>query len=256
MRLNCYLVKEGDLDIHPSPRRRTWMDRTPGAFAYRCLPLSIANSHGWEIRCSTTVSVTWNGGDHVTDLQVDFPDGEPTRAYSRFGSGILTFEPGAIFRTPPGYNLWVTGPVNHIKDGIQPLTGVIETDWMPYPFGMNWKLTRPGCTLRFERGEPFCFLFPIQRGVLESFEPEMRDPAEEPCLRHAYECARNWRHFMDGVQLLKGTSPEEHRFQKWYLQGRLPNGAGEVEGHQKHLSLRPFVRTARSATTTPAPSPV
>jgi hypothetical protein len=248
MELSCYLVKGVDLDIHPAPRRRSWMDDTPGAFAYRCLPLSIANVHGWEIRSPCTVTARWSGGAAPTDLEIETPDGQPAGVFSRFGSGVLTFELGAIFRTPPGYNMWVTGPANHIKDGIQPLTGVIETDWIPFPFAMNWKLTRPGHTVRFEKGEPFCLIYPIQRGVLETFEPELRDVAEQPELRRMFEYARNWRGFFDAVQALKGAAPaDEHRFQRWYLRGQMPDGSEEVEGHQKHLSLRPFTRPGAMA---------
>jgi hypothetical protein len=46
-----------------------------------------------------------------------------------------------------------------VKDGIQPLVGLIETDWLPFPFTMNWIFTRPG-TVKFEKGEPFCFITP------------------------------------------------------------------------------------------------
>jgi hypothetical protein len=34
---------------------------------------------------------------------------------------------GVIIRTGPGNDLWVTGPVNEFKDGIQALSAVIET---------------------------------------------------------------------------------------------------------------------------------
>jgi hypothetical protein len=42
--------------------------------------------------------------------------------------------------------------LNSPKDGIAPLTGVIETDWLPYPFTMNWQMTRPG-SVRFDKDE-------------------------------------------------------------------------------------------------------
>ena len=38
---------------------------------------------------------------------------------------------------------------------MQPLVGLIETDWLPFPFTMNWVFTRPG-RVRLEKGEPFC----------------------------------------------------------------------------------------------------
>ena len=36
----------------------------------------------------------------------------------------------------------VTGPFNQPKDAIQPLTAIVETDWAPFTFTMNWKFTR------------------------------------------------------------------------------------------------------------------
>ena len=69
--------------------------------------------------------------------------------------------------------MWAMGPPNHIKDGIQPLAGLVETDWLPFPFTMNWLFTRPG-TVRFEKGEPFCFITLAQDKPLEEFEPVIR----------------------------------------------------------------------------------
>src|SRR3546814_13729675 len=61
---------------------------------------------------------------------------------THFGSGIVTFSLGHLFRTSPGVNLWIKGPSNRPKDGASPLEGIIETDWSPYTFTMNWQLTR------------------------------------------------------------------------------------------------------------------
>ena len=72
-----------------------------------------------------------------------------------------------VFRTEPGWNLFVGGSPNEPKDGLYPLSGVIETDWAPYSFTMNWQFTRPDHWISFEEGEPFCFLYPVQRGLLE-----------------------------------------------------------------------------------------
>src|SRR5918911_1448982 len=139
MDLVCYLTDDRPVDIRPARNRREWMNRTPGSYAYRCLPLSIANAHGWEVRCPVTCEAEWNGGAHRDDVQVAFEDDSSTGnmnitrfAESHFGSGILTFSVGVVIRTPPNYDLWVTGPPNEFKDGIQPLSGVVETYWMPF----------------------------------------------------------------------------------------------------------------------------
>ena len=177
MDLVCYLVDDHPVDIRPARNRREWMNQTPGSYAYRCLPLSIANAHGWEVRCPVAFEAEWTGGSDTGDIRVTFDDDENSSAgsasfvESHFGSGILTFNIRAVIQTPPAYDLWVTGPANDFKDGIQALFAVIETYWMPFTFTMNWKFTRPQAKVRFEKGEPFCFFFPVEHGLLEQFNP-------------------------------------------------------------------------------------
>ena len=87
----------------------------------------------------------WNGGagpDAVEIGSIRAPSRERAPV-SLFGQGALTFHVDGLFRTPAGWNLWVGGPPNAAKDGIAPLSGVIETDWSPYTFTMNWRFTRP-----------------------------------------------------------------------------------------------------------------
>jgi len=248
MRLDCYLAKGHELDIRPASAKREWMDATGGQFAYRCLPLSIANAHGWVICTSSAFEVEWNGGEDPKDVQV-FPLGEdPHPAYGHFGYGILTFAPKAMFRTDPDYNLWVSGPPNTFKDGIQALSAVVETDWMPYTFTMNWKVTRPDHRIRFEKGEPYCFVFPVQRGLVEEMEPKLRDLGEDPEAQRQDGYARRMRNFLNNVKTMKVLEGEEAEvmnakalnFQMWYMKGQMPDGSGVFEGHQRRLELRPF----------------
>ena len=48
MKLTAYVVDGHSVDIRPAPVERDWMDATDQRYAYRCLPLSIANAHGWK----------------------------------------------------------------------------------------------------------------------------------------------------------------------------------------------------------------
>jgi hypothetical protein len=223
------------------------MDATNG-FAYRCLPLSIANAHGWVIGCDGSFEVEWNGGEKPKDVQIIPLEDGPTKAKGHFGSGILTLQPHVIFRTESGYNLWVTGPPNAFKDGIQPLSAVVETDWTPVPFTMNWKITRPNHRIRFEKGEPYCFVFPIQRGVAEAAQPALKRLGEDPDLKQHYTYARNMRNFVDQVKSMRHKEGKSDivekekslRFQKWYMSGEMPDGSDAFEAHQKSVKLQPF----------------
>jgi hypothetical protein len=248
MRLDCLVVPGVDLDIRPGFARRDWMDATLNRFAYRCLPLSIANAHGWVIGCRGAFEVEWNGGTDDKDVDV-VPLGEdPVDAEGHFGSGILTINPQAMFRTEPGYNLWITGPPNVFKDGIQPLSAVVESDWIPYHFTMNWKITRPKHRIRFEKGEPYCFLFPIKRGTVEAMDPVMKDLEDEPEIKKQVDYANRMRSFRSQVKTLlkrEGSSAalaneKMLKFQKWYMQGRMPDGSSVFEAHQKSIEPKTF----------------
>lgn len=246
MRLLCYPVTSTPPAIRPAPRERLWMDRTPEQFAYRCLPLVMANAHGWEILCPRRYEIVWNGKPGINDIDIRMGGGPAADLVSHFGSGIVTFHVGCIFRTDPGVNLWVSGPANTPKYGVAPLTGLIESDWMPYTFTMNWMLTSPGRVVVFEEGEPFCFFFPVARGAVDSVEPEIRVLASDPETATAYA---QWNE--SRAQFIKdlpqpGSQAQNQKWQKHYFQGRLPTGQPGTPAHETKIHARPFVNKTRA----------
>ena len=51
MELECYKIYNVAPEIVPGRSQREWMDAFPDRHPYRCLPLTMANSTGWEILC-------------------------------------------------------------------------------------------------------------------------------------------------------------------------------------------------------------
>lgn len=218
-KLTCFQAKGWpELTIRPALSKRKWMDQTMGGHAYRCLPLTIANSHGWDIINPSGFSVAWDGNQELDSTAIQ-PDDDQTVciATSRFGSGIVTFDIPGIFRTSPDWNLWVGGSPNEFKDGASPLTGIIETDWLQYSFTMNWKLTRIG-TVRFEAGEPFCHFFPVQRGLLETIEPRFELIETELGLEEKLRDLSEFRR-----KFLEDDNPSKDTWQKYYYTGNDPS---------------------------------
>jgi len=240
MRLICYPTSGEPPKLVAAPVERDWMERTDSGFAYRCLPLNIANAHGWLILNAAPFIAHWDGGagiDAVTVQSVS-PE-EPVLGRSHFGSGVLTFHVNALFRTEPGYDLLVTGPFNQPKDAIQPLTGIVETDWSPFTFTMNWKFTRKSAPVAFERDEPFCMIFPLQRGAIEQIEPEIRPLAADPDVREAYEAwAESRQAFNEGLKV-KGSKAEVEKWQKDYFRGTGRFGATPAN-HRTRLRVNSF----------------
>jgi hypothetical protein len=236
------------------------MDATNESFAYRCLPLTIANSMGWELLLPARVAAKWNGGPALTDLEVEVDDGEwgdQRLASSHFGSGILTFQTNYLFQTDPGIGLWVRGAPNEPKDGIAPLDGIVETDWLPFTFTMNWAFTRPG-RIVFEAGETFCFLTPISYRALEAVTPEIRPLAATPELAAQYAAWAEGRREFNTRLAADEPAAAAQRWQKWYTRGETALGGRAPERHLTKLRLADPVRAPSPAEDTigiPKPRP-
>lgn len=236
--LRAYRVSARPLmPIVPAAANREWMDRTSGRFAYRCLPLLIANQSGWMILNSAKVTAIWDGSESASGLQVECTqNGGVCVTSSHFGHGILTWTLPYLFRTPPGYNLLVRGPANYPKDGVSALEGVVESDWTEGSFTMNWQITRPDMEVRFERDEPICMIVPQRRGELESFFPEVCSLRDDEEL--AYRSAK-WRHSRNGfLASIRSEEPLE-AWQKHYFRGVTIDGE-PAEEHQTKLKVRSF----------------
>lgn len=263
----AYIVDRNPQPIEPAPQSRDWMEASPERFALRCLPLSIANASGWVLLNREPIVAEWNGGHRPQDVtvsplldresaaqsaqvQIMFgPKGNVVGGDSRgqslethpypaasghFGCGVLTFRVGYLFRTPPGVNLWVKGPPNQPKDGIAPLEGIVETDWSPSTFTMNWKFTRPG-RVEFERDEPICFIHPIPRAYVEGFGGAIR-----PIQAHRDEFAgyEAWRLSRTDFLYRLGTGDPAAAREKWqkdYFKGEA------TPTHQTKVALPRFV---------------
>jgi hypothetical protein len=241
MKLLCYALSDFAPKLRAAQPQRRWMDEFTDRHAYRCLPLAIANAHGWEALCPVPIEITWNGGEAISDLKIralkPLPDGRPLDQFCRsnFARGIVTFHVDYLFRTEPEWDLLATGPFNRPKDNAYPLTGIMEADWLPYPFTMNWQVLHPGRVL-FEQDEPFCFFFPIRKQALVGCEPEIRrlnDDAELSRQHGAFRAARD--EFMVRHRAGDPAAIQE-AWQRHYFVGRHPDGT-KVDGHILKLRL-------------------
>lgn len=234
--LVAYQTKEHALRIEVASPKRSWMDRTTSGFANRCLPLRIANQAGWFILSHEDIEVVWDGGQDVNCLTLIKGTMDEQFLSSHFGHGILTWKIPYLFRTPPGYNLYVRGPANWCKDGATPLDGIVETDWVASTFTMNWKITRPRMPIRFEKGEPICMIFPVARGDIERFAPEIRKISKDPALEIGFN---EWKQSRDEFNRRIRRSGSMRDWQKHYYLGKTLRGES-FSTHQLSLNVRRF----------------
>jgi len=89
MRLICYPTSGNPPKIVAAPVERGWMDWTNQGFAYRCLPLNIANAHGWLLLNTVAFVAQWDCRDRC-DRAVHAYRGQPhcwRRQPARFQQG-------------------------------------------------------------------------------------------------------------------------------------------------------------------------
>lgn len=238
--LTAYVIDGHEFRTRPAPLERAWMDATDQRFAYRCLPLNIANAHGWELLCVTGFSAIWDGRPAIDAIRITPDPGSTPPAISHFGSGVLTFHVPCLFRTPEGTDLFVTGPINRPKDSIAALSGIVETDWSPFTFTMNWMFTRPWQPVRFDADEPFCHLFPLERGRLERLSPTIRKLSDNPELEREHKLWSESRRSFNADLKDPGSSAVQQGWQKSYFRGTTPSGESGAADHRSRLRLQPF----------------
>ncbi|HKI02658.1 MAG TPA: DUF6065 family protein [Thermoanaerobaculia bacterium] len=158
---------------------------------------------GWDFLCPCAFEAIWHGGPGAEDVEIRLAEDTPGQAgfvQSQRGEGKITFYPGYQCKTESEYGLWVRGPVNTLRDGLMPLESILDTSAVPGTLVIDWKFTRPGQTVRFEAGEPFCTILPYPKtglddmtvdvvplvGGLESYEEALQRMAEDPAVQSVF----------------------------------------------------------------------
>ena len=209
--------------------RRDWMDATPNRYAYRCLPLTIANQTGWWVHNPVGFTAYWNGRRETNNIQFLFDNAAPVWSpwiNNQFGEGVITWNTPFLFRTKPaGSRLLIIGPANYFKPNVQPLTALIESDWVSMSFTMNWKMTAPGVPVRFDAGEPLFQAIPLARNACADLE---RASVTYMKLGDDPEVARSYHEWSDSrrkfhEQKARGEVKPDG-WQKYYFRGQDASG--------------------------------
>jgi hypothetical protein len=167
-------LKDIDLFLKPlnTSHKRDWFS----PLFYKCLPLSIGNMQGFVFSLPYTVTIFWNGGNHINDIQIEYHEDNIysetnfIHLSSEFGHGILTIHYPLTLKTPPGINLMTISPPNFPLPGLSPMTGVIESDNIRFTFTLNIKMDIPNLKITILPNTPLVGLIPIPRYFCDSFE--------------------------------------------------------------------------------------
>ena len=208
-------------------KKRDWFIQ----HAYFCLPLVIGNQYGFGIKALKTFSIIWDGSDSPSGVKVEILDAGDNPEYqsisSHFGMGTVTIQNRFTFRTPPGVNLMTINPPNYWIDGIQHMTGVVETDNLRRDFTFNLKVTRVNEIIIINKGDFIGCVLPIPRYFSDNFElvsgytifteeqikeeqQIMRDFGKERSMEDRHKKNGNGRRYHNGEDVY-GNKFEDHQ---------------------------------------------
>lgn len=241
LEITAYEVVESPMPLRTAQRARDWIEELPERFAYRCLPLAIANQVGWEILNPQPFTARWNGRAGLDAITIRFDRETSPLIGSHFGHGVLTFSLGYLFRTTKSHNLWVKGPANRPKDGIAALEGMIETDWAPFTFTMNWQFTRKRHKVRFEADEPICTVLPYPRHYPRKFDARLMNLNENAKLYQQYVDWRDERMSFNEDLKKTGSDAQKKGWQRTYMKGQDQSG-NLFAGHETKIQMKEFKR--------------
>jgi hypothetical protein len=228
-----YLFDEEHCQVVKSSPKRTWMDETNHKFAYRCLPMAIANQCSWDVLCPSTIRASWDGTSPPDAVKVEYYDPQAYHyAKGEFGHGVLTFHTDFVITTNNTNSVYCKGPANQHKKNIQPLEGIIETFWLPFTFTMNWKFEEPGDVI-FEKDEIMFSFSPIDLNYIESFDIIKTKMKLDNNLFVKYQTFSNSR-----TEHLQVGHTEGESWQKYYMKGKCPFSDFRHPNHKSRLNIK------------------
>ncbi len=179
MKITVYKNTQTRSKIEQTKVKRDWMDDTLDAHAYKCFPVSMANTVGWSISFLDDIEFIWDGisdttPDHVTILSG--PVGVPTTVR---GNATISFYSGFYFDTPENVSMLQIVPPNFFVDGATPFTTVISTSVLKEAIPIAWRITRPNTIIKIPAGMPVATFIPISLKEYQDVELEIKDKVFE-----------------------------------------------------------------------------
>lgn len=233
MKITAYEVSE-KMDLVPSKPTRLWMDNSINKNPYRCLPLTMANSFGWDLISKSESVIEWNGGQRAEDLTINNISGG-CFPVSHFGEGVITWHTGYLFVTEEPYGLYVTGPANEPIHNIICLSGIVETYWLPFTFTMNWRFTAPG-KITIKEGDVIAHIFPINLDLFENMQAEVTSINNNTLLKEQYESWSKSR------AEFNNKPRKKDEWQKNYFKGSDLAGKRQEKEHRTNPNVPNFNR--------------
>jgi hypothetical protein len=172
--LKAYKTNPNSFILDPISVERDWMDETPDGHAYRCFPVTMANTIGWTLSCPVDVSFIWDGKIDTTPDRVKILSGEQY-CYTGRGQGSVSFNTGLILKSEKNISVLSITPQNYFYEDFEVMSSLISTSFFNVDFPLAIKVKIPNKEITIKAGTPIATIIPISLTSLKDESIEINN---------------------------------------------------------------------------------
>lgn len=162
------------INIEPTTLRRDWMDETWQQHAYRCFPLQLGNTIGYQLSLPVDLKFRWNGIFNESGDNVEVLSGRKY-IYTTRGHATISIKTGITFKTPENITMLQIPAPNFFNPDYQAFTTLVSTSWYYQELPSAIRILSFNKDIVIKAGEPYATLIPISLGQLQNIELELKD---------------------------------------------------------------------------------
>jgi hypothetical protein len=220
-------LNKNSVNIKQTRVKREWMDKTFSGHAYRCFPLSLANSIGYELSLPEDVTFIWDGIDDTSPDHIKILKGMKYCNTSR-ANATLSLKTGIVFKTDKNISMMHMPVPNLFNNEYQTYTSIISTSFYDIEFPSAIKVTIPNKEITIKANHPFATIIPISLSNMSNIELNI-ESFDKP--KEYYEHQNEKMKMFDEI-----TSKGD--WTDWYRNGLDHNGNIIGEHEVKNLKLK------------------
>lgn len=216
--VNVYCQKQS-VNLRQTRIKRDWMENTWEKHAYKCFPVSLANTIGYELSLPIDVSFIWDGVDDSSSDHVKILSGEEYIHNSR-GNATVSFKTGIMIKSENNISFLHMPVPNLFNDNYQAFTTVISTSFFDQEFPSAIKILKANEVITIKAGEPFVTLLPISLTEMSKIELNLEefnmdeqwylDNSERGKIAYELNSKGEWTNWYRNATDHKGNSVGQH----------------------------------------------
>lgn len=225
--LKVYKRHDDALIINSLPVQRDWMDETPNKHAYRCYPVTTANTVGWTLSAPYDISFIWDGINDTSGDHIEVIEGSEN-TYTGRGQSSLSINSGVVITSEKDISVLTITPQNYFYKDFEVMSSLISTSFLDKEFPLAIKALTPNKVITIKAGEPIATIIPISLTRLKDESVEILDFVESD------EYNDKIRSYGDAAQAINKTG----EWTDWYRDAVNEKGEKIGEHEVKNLKLK------------------